>query len=467
MNILQAMDDPKLFRPWFKNPATWVAWRAFLAALFALPMTAHELAIYRSCTGLLDPPSDPADEAWMPIGRRGGKSFIMALVAVFLACFREYRQHLQPGERATILVISADRRQARTIMRYVKAMLTRIPMLARMVESETAESVDLNNSVTIEVATASFRATRGYTVAACLGDEIAFWRTDDDAADPDFEILNAVRPAMATIPGAVMLCASSPYAKRGALYDAHRLYFGKPGRILVWKAPTRTMNPSIPQRLIDEALERDRAAASAEYLAEFRQDIASFVPREVVLACVDPLVLERAPAPDKRYVAFVDPSGGSADSMTLAVGHRDKSDAIVVDCLREIPAPFDPESAVSEFVGLLGTYSVREVSGDRYAGEWVSQSFEKRRIRYKKSELPKSGLYVDLLPRLMAKTIRLVDNVRLVNQLSSLERRTARGGKDSIDHPPGAHDDVANVVAGLASVASAPQHFASCEELRI
>ena len=33
-------------------------------------------------------------------------------------------------------------------------------------------------------------------------------------------------------------------------------------------------------------------------------------------------------------------------------------------------------------------------------------------------------------------------------QLSSLERRTARGGKDSIDHSPGMHDDIANAVAG-------------------
>jgi hypothetical protein len=32
-----------------------------------------------------------------------------------------------------------------------------------------------------------------------------------------------------------------------------------------------------------------------------------------------------------------------------------------------------------------------------------------------------------------------------------LERRTARGGRDSIDHPPGAHDDLANAVAGLCS----------------
>ena len=37
---------------------------------------------------------------------------------------------------------------------------------------------------------------------------------------------------------------------------------------------------------------------------------------------------------------------------------------------------------------------------------------------------------------------------RLVSQICSLERRVGRGGRDSIDHPVGAHDDVANAAAG-------------------
>ena len=449
MNILQAIDDPKLFRPWFKNPATWATWRVFLAALFGLPMTADQLAVYRDCTGRADVPSAPASEGWLICGRRAGKSFTLALIAVFLAAFHDYRQYLTPGERGTVIVIAADRRQARTILRYVRALLTRVPMLKRMIERETAESFDLTNSVSIEIGTASFRSARGYTIVAALCDELAFWHTDD-SANPDYEILDALRPGMATIPGAMLLCASSPYAKRGALHDAHRRYYGKPGPILVWKAATRTMNPSVPQRLIDAALERDPAAASAEYLAEFRNDIAGFVPREVVQSCVDVGEIERPYKDGTRYIAFVDPSGGTSDSMTLAIAHRDK-EKIIVDVVREIPAPFDPENATAEFAKTLKAYGVFRVTGDRYAGEWPREQFRKRGITYDTSELPKSGLYVDLLPRLNSRTIRLVDNTRMVNQIANLERRTSRGGKDSIDHPPGAHDDCANVVAGVAA----------------
>jgi hypothetical protein len=82
------------------------------------------------------------------------------------------------------------------------------------------------------------------------------------------------------------------------------------------------------------------------------------------------------------------------------------------------------------------------------------------------SDLPKSGLYLDLLPKLNSRMIRLVDNPRLVNQIAALERRTARGGKDSIDHSPGAHDDLANVVAGLAHCA-VNRHAVTVTELRI
>jgi hypothetical protein len=118
--------------------------------------------------------------------------------------------------------------------------------------------------------------------------------------------------------------------------------------------------------------------------------------------------------------------------MTLAIGHREK-EITVVDVVREIVAPFDPESATEDFAGTLKAYNITRVIGDRYAGDGC---FEKRSITYTTSELPKSGLYVDFLPKLNSKTIRLLDNARLVNQIFALERRTSRGGKDSIDHPP-------------------------------
>ena len=76
------------------------------------------------------------------------------------------------------------------------------------------------------------------------------------------------------------------------------------------------------------------------------------------------------------------------------------------------------------------------------------EQFRKHGVNYEPSEKPKSELYRDLLPLINSGAVDLLEHDRLVTQLTSLERRTARGGKDSIDHAPGAHDDVANAVAG-------------------
>jgi hypothetical protein len=73
-------------------------------------------------------------------------------------------------------------------------------------------------------------------------------------------------------------------------------------------------------------------------------------------------------------------------------------------------------------------------------------------ILYEPSPKPKSQLYIDLLGLINSERIALPDNSHLINQLTSLERRTARGGRDSIDHPPRGHDDLANAVAGLAAI---------------
>ncbi len=86
MNILQAMDDPALFGPHFRG-STWDAWRAFLAALFGLPMDEAALETYRRHTGRTEPPSAPSKGAALICGRRAGKSRVMALIAVYLAAF--------------------------------------------------------------------------------------------------------------------------------------------------------------------------------------------------------------------------------------------------------------------------------------------------------------------------------------------------------------------------------------------
>jgi hypothetical protein len=451
--ILDAIGDGLLFRPWFKRPKTWRSWFVFLRALFALPLKPEQLALYRECTGRSEAPSKPASESWLICGRRSGKSFTLALTAVYLAAFHTYRQYLAPGERGVVLIVASDRKQARVIFRYVSALLLGVPMLRKLVERETADAFDLNNSTSIEIMAASYRSLRGYTVISALLDELAFWPTDD-AAEPDAEIINAIRPAMATIPNAMLLCASSPYAQRGALFDAFKRHYGRDGdAVLIWRAATRTMNPTVPQSVIDAAMEADPASAAAEYMAQFRTDVESYISRDVVEAAVIEGRYELPRVEGAAYHAFVDPSGGSSDSMTLGIAHM-QGERFIHDVVRERRAPFSPEAVVGEFADTLKAYGIARVYGDRYAGEWPREAFRKCGIEYLVASKTKSDLYLGLLPLLNSGRVELLDDKRLVAQLCSLERRTSRAGKDSIDHVPGGKDDVINSVAGSVVLAA-------------
>jgi hypothetical protein len=437
-----------IFDATFSGPS-WKAWRAVLAALFALPLTKDELVLYRECTGRERPPAEQPREAWIIAGRRAGKSIIAALVALCLAVFRSYRGIIAPGERGVVMVIAADRKQARVVLRYLVGFVDRVPALAQLVERRTAEALAFKNGIVIEVHTASFRTTRGYTVVAAIADEIAFWRSED-SANPDTEILTALRPSMATVRGALLLCISSPYARRGALWDAYRRHWGSDdSRVFVWRAATLTMNPTVDREVIEETYQQDPAAAAAEYGAEFRSDVETFVTREALDAIVVPGRLELPPAADVTYEAFVDPAGGSGgDSFTLAIAHAADDGRAVIDVVREVRPPFSPEAAVVEFVETLARYRVYSVVGDRFAGEWPREQFRKLGVAYEIADKPKSAIYRDLLPLLNSRAVELLDHPRLLAQLVGLERRTARGGRDSIDHGPCGHDDVANAAAG-------------------
>jgi hypothetical protein len=360
------------------------------------------------------------------------------------------RRFLRPGERALVMCLACDREQAKIVLGYVKSFFTDNEMLRALVTRETTGGLELENGVDIAVGTNSFRSVRGRAVLLAILDECAFWR-DESSATPDEETYRALRPGMATLPGAMLVGISSPYRRAGLLFRKWKAHYGRDDdNVLVVRAPSTALNPTLDRTIIDAALEEDPAAAAAEWLAEWRTDIESFVSPEVVKAAIVPGRRELPPVSGTAYFAFVDPSGGSADSMTLAVAHGD-GDRAVIDAIRERKPPFSPDDVVIEFSAVLRAYQITEVHGDRYAGEWPRERFSAYGIRYVVAEKPKSDIYRDLLPILNAHRAELLDVPRLSAQLCALERRTVCGGRDSIDHPTGAHDDIANTVGGVIS----------------
>jgi hypothetical protein len=446
ISLRQALTDPQLLGAVLAGPS-WATWRAVLIGAMGESLEPDEVEAFVKVTGR-QPPTQRCDELWCCIGRRGGKSRAMAALAIYLAGLCDYTDTLDRGEVGVVLLLAPDMRQSKVLLDYAEGALSATPMMKQLLAGRTSEMLTLSNGIRLEVRSASFRRIRGMTCVAVLGDEIAFWRSDE-SANPDVEILNAARPALATT-GGPLIAISSPYARRGALWETFRRDYGPEGdpAILVAHGPSMTFNPELPQSVIDRAMARDEPAARAEYLAEFRTDVETFLAREVIDACIKPGVRERAPERKHGYVAFIDPSGGSSDSMTLAIAHAEGSTQIL-DLIRERKPPFSPEAVVQEFAGILRQYRCSSAYGDKYGGEWPAEAFRKVGVNYTSDDTPtKSEIYVDTLPMLNSGAVDLLDSDRLVHQLLGLERRTARSGKDSIDHGPGGHDDVANAVAG-------------------
>ena len=448
ISIRKALADKKLLGSVLIGDS-WQAWRVLLIAAMGESLSDEERTIFTALTGRDKEPLQRVEEFCAVVGRRGGKSRAMAILAAYVGGLCKHQ--LVRGETGVVLLIAPDQRQGKIALDYCAAALEQSPILKQLIANRSSDTLELTNGISIEVRAASFRRLRGPTYVAVIADEAAFWYSDEFSANADTEILNAVRPGLATSQGPLII-ASSPYAKRGVLWETHRQHFGKDGDplVLVAQGTSREFNPSLPQSVVDRALERDRAAASAEYLAEFRSDIETFVAYEVVQACIGDHH-EMAPLPNQRYFAFVDPSGGSADSFTMAICHRD-GERFVVDAVREIKPPFSPAAVIEDFAVLLKSYRVTRVTGDRYAGEFPRELFRKHSIHYACAEKPKSDLFRDLLPLLNSGRIVLPKSDRLVSQICGLERRTSRAGKDSIDHGPGSHDDLANAVAGAADL---------------
>jgi hypothetical protein len=385
-------------------------------------------------------------------------------MAIYQAALVDHSSALVVGERPVVLCLAQNQQQAGVVFGYVAGIFECTPVLARLVKVKTADTLSLANGIDIVVRAASFRGLRGVTSVAVVADEAAFWYSEEaGSANPDTAILDAVRPSLATT-GGPLVVISSPYARRGAVYETWSRHYGSAGdpKILVAQGASRDFNPALPQRVVDRAYERDPVAASAEYGGLFRSDLESFISREVIESAIDSGVLVRPPKEGVSYVGFVDAASGTGrDSYTLAIAHAE-GQTIVLDLAHEIRPPFNPQTATADVAKLLKSYHIGTVYGDKYAAGFVIEAFAKHGLTYRYSVDDRSEIYLNALPLLTSGRARLLDSDRMLAQFCALERRTATSGRDRVDHPKEQHDDLANAVAGAltrAAVVKAPLKF--------
>jgi hypothetical protein len=449
MKLHPFMIDPRMCGEEFTGPS-WATWR-ILARLFdgdAELLSDDEYALAKALTGRERYPLDTPPEIYIGAGRRSGKTRFASLLAVYASAQR-YKQ-LAPGGYAVAAIVAPDRRQAQLAFSYARGLVMQSAILRDELVRETADSLEFKHSTKLEVLTGNFRAVRGYSTCLAICDEAAFLM-DSEGRNSDEELARALRPALATLNGS-MVVISSPHRRRGILFDAYEKFYGKDGESCLYvQASSTTLNPTLNQATIDRAISNDPEGGASEWLGLFRSDSCEYLPDELIDAAI---VRDRVELPcqtGRRFSAYVDMSGGLIDSACLAISHVEpgtRSEVVVLDQLHEAPAPHEPAEVTKRFAAILQRFGITSVMGDRYAARWVVDTFRGCGIAYEASELDRSALYGEVARLFAERRVELLDNKKLITQLRGLERKPRAGGRpDSIDHGLRAHDDSLNRLA--------------------
>lgn len=437
--------------------SSWAAWRVVGQVLDGLPLSPEELALYTQLTGRETVPAgEDLRELWCLAGRGGGKSTFGAVQAVKAAC-RAY-----PNVRGIprILCLAFTKDQAGLIYEYVVEFFERDRELKKlMVQPTRRRSFDLAHGVRVETISSSWRSVRGYSVAAALCDELAYWWSDDANANPAQEVLRALRPGLGKVPGSLLLALTTRWTQEGIVWDTFQRHHRNDDsrHVLVLSGSTLEFNPSFDRARIEADEEEDPESAASEYGTAWRVAGGTLVRPEVLDRVIEQGCVAwpaEEPLGDSYYTAAVDLAGGTGeDSAALTIVHAelaeeegDAPSVVVQDRLKEWTAPFDPAVVCEQITEVLKEFGLAEVVGDQFSAGFAAAEFQRHGIEYKVSPRKTADCVLDCLGILNTRRVKLLDVPRSRRQWLNLRRTYGSGGRPGIADTR-RRDDLAVVTA--------------------
>jgi hypothetical protein len=423
-----------------------------LKSIYGRPLNDREREIYYRGTGRATyKVGTEQRESTIIAGRRGGKTTLAAIIA----CYEASRDHgLPPGQDAYVMLLAPTLKQSRIAFRYIRKYFRNSPILSERVISMTKDEITLKNNVVIGCYACTNDGVRGRTVVAIICDEIAFWPTGEDAANPADEVLAALRPAMAAVCNAKLVKISTPFTKSGVLWEEFQRR-SEP-EYLVWQVTTFEMNPTITPQMTKSYRRRSEEKYLREYLAEFTDSINGWVPSEILNPCIVPGRVQLPRQHGLNYVAALDPAS-RGHNFALVIVHQVPDGTIVVDLVRtwtgstKIPLPF--ESVLNEIKTILESYGISSAVGDQFNCDAIQQYLQKIGIMYEINVFgpqTRAQLFTGLKHLMVEGKIELLDDKALLQQLRNLtEQRSERGQIDV--RPSTGKDDQAVALALAAS----------------
>jgi hypothetical protein len=255
----------------------------------------------------------------------------------------------------------------------------------------------------------------------------------------------------------MLICISSPYRRLGLVFSKYRDCYGKDdSHVLVVQGASRDFNATLDEDAIAAARADDPQGAMAEWDGEFRNDLSQFLDDASIDGAIDHgRPPELPPREGIRYHAFCDMSGGRRDASTICIAHCEDG-RYFADAIRGRQG--EVAAAAKEFADLAKAYRCSSVTGDNFAADWVKQAFADNDREYRRSKLVRSDLYLEGLPLFTRGLVNIPDLPQLIREMRLLERRTARSGRDTVDHGVGGTDDFANSLFGALHLAFAAEH---------
>ena len=347
-----------------------------------------------------------------------------------------------------MIVASEKKRQAKIVFQYIEHKLRRSPVLRKMIDNVTQECITLNNGVEIQVYPCSIGRVRGVSLICFIADEVAFWKVE--GKDVDIDILDSVRPGL-DFEYSKLIKISTPYMMKGEIYQDYKDFYGRANQdLIVFQGSTDLFNPTYSEKKLTKLKKRKPLTYRTEHEAFFRTDLS---------AMYDPAMIDRAVNSDRPleipyrkgvdYKCFVDVSGGGGrDHYSICCGHLE-NDKAIIDVVRSRAPKFNPDEVTSQYCDLVKDYGINKVYGDKFSGDWASNSWAKHNINYERSEKTKSELYLEAESPFNTQIVDLPDKELAITQLKNLIRKARSGGRDSVDIDSGQPEDEANVIAGV------------------
>jgi hypothetical protein len=429
-----------------------VAQLTCLKAIYGLPLDAQERELYERATGRSDYLPIEQNEATVIVGRRGGKT---SKIAAPIACYEAFCNHrLSRGERGYVMLIAPVKYQAEIAFRYIRAYVHSSPLLRERIKNERRGELEFKHGISIVCFPCSHVTIRGVSVVCAICDEVAFWRHEETAANPEEEVLDALRPAMATFPRAKLIKISTPYRKEGILWREYQQRAELDH--LVWQLPSPEMNPTLQPAVLERAQRQSEEKFRREYLAEFTESTTSWIEGEVLDSCIVRGRRELPRVPGAVYVSAIDPAFVRND-FALAITHLSEGGTIVLDRIERWcgtkKAPLGFELVCEQVKRVLGEYNTNSVVGDQYCAPVIRQELLKLGIYYEDfvfGSHTRAEIFGNLKHLVVQRRIELLDNPELLRQLRSLEEQKTDRGQVDIRPSGGTKDDLA-VAAALAT----------------